>query len=145
MFPWPVTMVVICGVMCILVCSLSATSGKYSFVVLPFCDVSHSFCHDSTLLSSRIFLITLFGILLKLNGVCVCVCVHMYVCAYVRVYVCTYVYITDSKAIFPSFEWCNLQFVHTEYNVVCNTTLSFCKLADHDSSSYTFSSFYFVN
>jgi hypothetical protein len=36
MFPWPVTMVVKFCVRFIFVCSLSATFGKYSFVILPY-------------------------------------------------------------------------------------------------------------
>ena len=53
MFPWPVTMVVKFCVKFIFVCSLSATFGKYSFVILPLFVVSHSLCQVSMLFSSR--------------------------------------------------------------------------------------------
>ena len=70
MFPWPVTMVVKFRVRFIFVCSLSATFGKYSFVIRPLFVVSHSLCQVSMLVSSRY------------------VCVCMYVCMYVCMCVC---------------------------------------------------------
>ena len=64
MFPWPVTIVLRFCVKFIFVCSLSATVEKYSFVVLPFFVVCHSFCQVILLFSSSSRFMALFGILL---------------------------------------------------------------------------------
>ena len=44
-FPWPVTIIVRFGVTLNISFNLSATLGKYSFVVTPFAVRSHSICH----------------------------------------------------------------------------------------------------
>jgi len=66
MFPLPVTIVFMFCVKIIFVCRLSATVGKYSYVVLPFFVVSHSFCQVTLLFTSSSHFMALFGILLKL-------------------------------------------------------------------------------
>ena len=49
--PWPVTIIVRFGVALIFSFNLSATLGKYSFVVTPFVVRSHSICHFVSLFS----------------------------------------------------------------------------------------------
>jgi hypothetical protein len=49
--PWPVTIIVRFGVTLIFNFNLSATLGKYSFVVTPFVVRSHSICHFVSLFS----------------------------------------------------------------------------------------------
>ena len=56
--PCPVTMDVKLWVMFILIFNLSATTGKYSFVIFFFVVWSHSVCHFTTLSS---LITTLFG------------------------------------------------------------------------------------
>jgi len=63
-FPRPVTFVVRIYVKFIFVCSLSATVGKYSFVLLPFFVVSHYFRQFTLLFSSSSRFMVLFCILL---------------------------------------------------------------------------------
>src|SRR5215510_4047622 len=55
-------------VSCSFIFNLSATSGKYSFVINPLLVCSHFLCHFFTLFSSRSFITTLFGSLLYLSG-----------------------------------------------------------------------------
>src|SRR5215510_10677172 len=55
-------------VSCSFIFNLSATSGKYSFVVFPLHVCVHFLCHFFALFPSRSFITTLFGILLYLSG-----------------------------------------------------------------------------
>jgi hypothetical protein len=61
MLPCPVTMHVKFWVMFNFIFSLSATIGKYSFVIFPFVVWSYSICHFSTLLLPSSLVTTLFG------------------------------------------------------------------------------------
>ena len=61
--PWPVTIVVKLGVALILSFNLSAIFGKKDFVITPFEDLSHSFCHCFTVCSFNSLHTALFGIL----------------------------------------------------------------------------------
>src|SRR5215510_3742843 len=54
-------------VSCSFIFNLSATSGKYSFVVFSLHVCVHFLCHFFALFSSRSFITTLFGILLYLS------------------------------------------------------------------------------
>jgi hypothetical protein len=66
-FSCPVTMDMNLWVTFIFIFSLSATTGKYYFVISPFVVCSHSLCHFSTLISPSSLLTTSFVTFLWLS------------------------------------------------------------------------------
>ena len=80
MLPWPVPMVVRIGVIFMFMPNLSATTGKYSFVIEPFVVRSHSRCHVSTHLTELThhytlwdFLVALYKVRIRRCLLCKCV------------------------------------------------------------------------